>query len=166
MVTSTIASSNSHCFTSARPSIGDRCFAFVAVTSAVSGQMNVATSSSGLDMYQSVELESESPATTTHTPDQPKSPFLVPPPCKNTTKMGSLCSISATPCDMLQPCQNSATCNNSNTTSLGYVCICPSDINGTNCELDYRPCHLGPCWNNGRCTRSPSSLECSCVDLL
>lgn len=166
VVTTTIESSNSHFFTSARPNVADRCFPFVAVTSSVSVQMSVATESSGLDTERSAALKSESPATTTFTLDQPKSCSFIPQPCNNTAKMGSLCSISGTPCDMLQPCQNSATCNNSDTNPLGYLCICPSDINGTNCELDYRPCQLRPCWNNGRCTRSSSSLECSCIELL
>jgi len=50
---------------------------------------------------------------------------------------------------MLKPCQNSGTCYNNNTLSYGYVCLCLSGFNGTQCELDYRPCKPNTCWNDG-----------------
>ena len=85
---------------------------------------------------------------------------FVPRGCRNTTDISVYCNISAALCDILQPCQNDGTCNNTNTTSLGFVCICPAGINGALCDLDDRPCQTHTCWNNGECAFSSSSLKC------
>ena len=53
-------------------------------------------------------------------------------------------------CDMLQPCQNDGTCNNTNITTNGYICFCQSGFQGTQCQDDYRPCQPNTCWNNGK----------------
>jgi hypothetical protein len=79
---------------------------------------------------------------------QPSSSFMAP-TCSNSTQMGTNCNISKSSCDILQPCQNNGVCNNTNTTLLGYLCLCPPGFNGTRCELDYRPCKSYTCWNNG-----------------
>ena len=75
-------------------------------------------------------------------------PFL-PALCSNPTTMGTLCNTSNNPCDLLQPCLNNGTCNNTNITQYGYMCQCPSHFNGTKCQLDDRPCKPDICWNQG-----------------
>ncbi len=75
--------------------------------------------------------------------------FFVPRPCPNQTQIGVYCNISSKLCDMLKPCQNNGTCNNTNTTLSGYICSCPSGFNGTNCEINIHPCQSNTCWNNG-----------------
>jgi hypothetical protein len=71
------------------------------------------------------------------------------PTCSRPTQIGSFCNISSTLCDMLQPCQNNATCINNNTAIGGYSCICLSNFNGTECQYDYQLCQTNTCWNNG-----------------
>ena len=93
--------------------------------------------------------------------------LFVPRVCPNATRMGAYCNISATPCDILQPCQNNATCTNTGYCfTLGYACQCPPGVNGTLCELDYRPCQPLTCWNNGQCERSSQSHTFSRFHLL
>ena len=41
---------------------------------------------------------------------------------------------------MLKPCQNNGVCTDTNTTTLGYKCTCPRGFDGTQCQLDNRPC--------------------------
>ncbi len=79
----------------------------------------------------------------------PSSSSFVPLSCSDPTQIGTTCNISNTPCEVTQPCQNNGMCNNVNTTLLGYICVCPSGFNGTQCQLDYRPCKPNTCWNNG-----------------
>jgi hypothetical protein len=79
---------------------------------------------------------------------QPSTSFT-PRTCSMPTSIGSSCNISSTSCDMLRPCQNSATCINTNLTLLGYICSCPSGYSGTECQFDNRPCQPNTCWNNG-----------------
>jgi len=50
---------------------------------------------------------------------------------------------------MLTPCQNDGTCVNDNTTLIGYICLCPSGFDGTECQNDNRVCQPDTCWNNG-----------------
>ena len=59
---------------------------------------------------------------TTYASGQRTSSLFFPRACSNATSMGAYCNISATPCDLLQPCQNNATCNNTGTALLGYAC--------------------------------------------
>ena len=61
----------------------------------------------------------------------------------------SCCPVSNSPCQILQPCLNDGTCINTNLTHIGYECLCQSQFNGTQCQLDNRPCRLDTCWNNG-----------------
>ncbi len=75
--------------------------------------------------------------------------YFVPSTCSNTSYIGSHCNISNSPCDMLKPCQNSGTCYNNDILFDGYICLCVSGFNGTQCELDYRLCKSNTCWNNG-----------------
>ncbi len=50
---------------------------------------------------------------------------------------------------MRHPCENNGTCNNSDTESDGYICLCPSEFNGTECQLDHRICKPNTCFNDG-----------------
>jgi hypothetical protein len=74
---------------------------------------------------------------------------FIPSNCPRPNQIGSSCNVSSTPCDMQNPCQNMGTCINNITISRGYVCACQLGFNGTNCELDIRPCISTTCWNNG-----------------
>jgi hypothetical protein len=74
-------------------------------------------------------------------------PFVAPTcPGQN---IGANCNTSSAPCDILKPCQNNGTCNNTNTTPNGYVCTCPSGFDGDQCQIDNRPCKPTTCWNDG-----------------
>ncbi|KAL4217736.1 hypothetical protein ACF0H5_022476 [Mactra antiquata] len=57
------------------------------------------------------------------------------------------------------PCQNSATCGNSNGT---FVCNCTVGYIGVTCSDD-DPCIPEPCLNSGTCTVSGSSYACACA---
>lgn len=83
-----------------------------------------------------------------HLVQQPPQTF-VPFACVNSTRIGLTCNVTATSCDILQPCQNSGICNNTNTTSDGYTCSCFTGFNGTQCQYDNRPCKPNTCWNSG-----------------
>ena len=81
---------------------------------------------------------------------------------------------------MLRPCQNNGTCMNmNNSQTVSYECQCLSGYNGTDCEIDLRPCTPSTCWNNGELNWSwniekehqlvglcqpfvSSNLSCSC----
>jgi hypothetical protein len=76
--------------------------------------------------------------------------------CSNTTGTGTFCNTSNTPCDLLQPCLNVGRCTNTNSTRYGYVCRCPSQFNGTECQQDHRPCQPDTCWNQGEIVPSSS----------
>ena len=69
--------------------------------------------------------------------------------CQNSTRIGLFCNISNTPCDVLKPCLNNGSCSNTNTTVHGYNCTCPTGFNGTNCDIDNRPCQSNTCRNKG-----------------
>ncbi|CAF4169920.1 unnamed protein product, partial [Adineta steineri] len=92
------------------------------------------------------------------------SSIFSPSSCSNTAYMGLNCSISSSLCDILQPCQNNGTCNNTNQNSLGYICSCPLHFNGTYCQFDDRPCQPNTCVNNGICTEmSNTTFMCKCA---
>ena len=141
-------------------------FSFLEETSsAVAVQTSVPTPSYGPDMDSRTIVENEN-TMTTHV-SHPRTPSLfVPRVCSNATRMGAYCNISATLCDILQPCQNNATCTNTDAALRGYACQCPPGVNGTLCELDYRPCQPHTCWNNGQCDCSAQSLTFSRFHLL
>ena len=110
---------------------------------------SVASTLYGMAIHSSTASRNGNQLTTKNSGQGGPSPFA-PVTCSNASNMGAYCNISAAPCNIVQPCQNNGTCNNTNTTPPGYVCLCSSDTNGTLCELDYRPCQLHTCWNNGR----------------
>ncbi|CAF0775479.1 unnamed protein product [Adineta steineri] len=91
--------------------------------------------------------------------------YFSPLSCSNTAYIGLNCSISSNLCDMLQPCQNNGTCNNTNQNSLGYICSCPLHFNGTYCQFDDRPCKPNTCINNGICIEMPNiTFMCKCAN--
>ncbi|CAF0887622.1 unnamed protein product [Adineta steineri] len=90
------------------------------------------------------------------------SPFFVMPFCGQ-NKIGLTCNISSAPCDMMQLCENNGTCINNNSIIDGYSCSCSQGFNGSNCEIDNRPCQSNTCWNNGICNQtSDTTFECLC----
>ena len=80
-------------------------------------------------------------------------PF-VPLPCPSANSIGVLCNTSNAPCDILQPCENEGTCNNTNTTSNFYRCSCRTGFHGDRCEGDRRPCKRDTCLNHGEYLRT------------
>ncbi|CAF4191046.1 unnamed protein product, partial [Adineta steineri] len=90
------------------------------------------------------------------------SPFFIMPFCGQ-NKIGLTCNISSAPCDMMQLCENNGTCINNNSIVDGYSCSCSQGFNGSNCEIDNRPCQSNTCWNNGICNQtSDTTFECLC----
>ena len=83
--------------------------------------------------------------------------FLVPKPpppfvlltCNDSDLMGVSCNISTSPCALLSPCLNQATCTANKTSPHGYLCHCPSSFQGSDCEIDTRPCKPDTCRNSG-----------------
>lgn len=67
-------------------------------------------------------------------------------------------------CDSL-PCQHGGTCLN---LVEGYHCLCPSNWEGRNCDVDVNECRnfagtdLG-CQNGATCVNKPGSYECLCM---
>ena len=89
---------------------------------------------------------------------------FLPPSCSNATAIGAFCNISNSPCDLLQPCSNDGTCHETNVTKRGYVCRCLPDFNGTECQLNHRPCRSDTCWNDGEIVSSQNlSTEGVCL---
>ena len=66
------------------------------------------------------------------------------------------------PC-VSNPCQNGATCMN-NVDNDNYVCLCPTNFAGTNCEepVDGVECSSNPCQNGGTCVEGFRSFTCTC----
>ena len=111
---------------------------------------SVASTSHGMAMYSSTTSENGNSFSIQNSVQTIPASFF-PPPCSNASRMGAYYNISAAPCDIIQPCQNNGTCNNTDTSLRSYECLCASGINGTFCELNSRPCQLETCWNNGKC---------------
>ena len=80
--------------------------------------------------------------------EETATPFL-PPRCPNATTIGPQCNVSNALCDILQPCQNNAICNETKAVPQGYVCSCLAGFYGQHCEDDRRPCQPGTCRNQG-----------------
>lgn len=57
------------------------------------------------------------------------------------------------------PCENGATCTN---TETGYSCECPPGFTGANCELEIDSCAAEPCVN-GFCTDEVDGYACACA---
>ena len=81
-------------------------------------------------------------ATTTQSTTSKRSPYT----CPNTSYIGTYCNISADPCELLQPCQNSGTCILNSTLSQGYSCQCQVGYEGHYCDYDKRVCKESTCW--------------------
>ncbi|CAF0849420.1 unnamed protein product [Adineta steineri] len=111
-----------------------------------------------LDTILSEDIES---TTAVMSIQQTSSSFLAP-TCSNSVTIGSYCNVTSTSCDILQPCQNNASCMNTNTSSNGYICSCLSGFYGLQCQIDNRPCKSYTCWNNGICNET-SNTEFICI---
>lgn len=75
--------------------------------------------------------------------------IFISPLCPNPLTIGASCNISATPCDILNPCQNNGTCRNTNATSSDFFCLCPVGFGGPECQNNEGPCQANTCWNAG-----------------
>ncbi|CAF4066496.1 unnamed protein product [Adineta steineri] len=92
-----------------------------------------------------------------------QSPLFISKSCNDSTSIGQNCNISASPCEITNFCQNNGNCTDDNTTSYGYICLCPFGFNGINCELDNRLCKPHICLNHGECNEtSNTTLDCLC----
>ncbi|CAG0912472.1 unnamed protein product [Notodromas monacha] len=72
---------------------------------------------------------------------------------------GRHCETAATSCSD-HPCQNNATCVNSE--EFGYTCLCRPGFEGSNCETKLDHCANNPCKNGGTCEDTLSSFRCVC----
>nr|XP_033817057.1 protein crumbs homolog 2 isoform X1 [Geotrypetes seraphini] len=75
---------------------------------------------------------------------------------------GILCSDQISNCSS-GPCQNGASCMD---TEYGYKCLCsrtPPVYIGTNCNLLYDACTLETCPFNRTCSSTPGSLDYKCI---
>lgn len=82
---------------------------------------------------------------------------MVPVVCPEDTGIGRYGNVSNTPCYLLNPCLNNATCNNIHGTHHDYHCSCPTGFIGKRCEIDQRPCRPGVCWNASKLLISNST---------
>ncbi|KAL3867860.1 hypothetical protein ACJMK2_040706, partial [Sinanodonta woodiana] len=57
------------------------------------------------------------------------------------------------------PCVNDGTCIDE---TAGYRCVCPSGLQGINCEINNDECASGPCLNGGTCADGIGNYSCSC----
>ncbi|XP_014677227.1 PREDICTED: fibropellin-3-like, partial [Priapulus caudatus] len=75
---------------------------------------------------------------------------------------GGLCETVIDNFCELNPCENSATCQE-NEFGDGYTCYCPPGFSGAQCENNIDDCQPQPC-ANGRCMDGISSYTCDCTD--
>ncbi|UJR07284.1 hypothetical protein I4U23_011572 [Adineta vaga] len=140
-------------------------------TTAPTTKKQIGTSTSSNAMVE-IENTSVDPSTSTKidpittipntiiaTSPQPTFTHFFPISCPKSTYIGFNCSISATICDLWQPCLNNGTCNSTNN-NKDYNCTCPLHFNGTQCEIDNRPCKENTCLNNGVCNQTSN---CNCT---
>uniref|UniRef100_A0A8C6XSH5 Neurogenic locus notch homolog protein 1 n=1 Tax=Naja naja TaxID=35670 RepID=A0A8C6XSH5_NAJNA len=62
--------------------------------------------------------------------------------------------------DVKSPCQNGATCQNTNGS---YRCVCKPGFTGDSCETDIDDCQPNPCHNGGSCSDSVNGFSCNCL---
>ncbi|UJR30565.1 hypothetical protein I4U23_018094 [Adineta vaga] len=95
--------------------------------------------------------------------EQPVIPFIAP-NCSNSNVIGFSCNISFQPCEIYPYCQNSGTCQNNPDLPHGYSCLCKSGYNGTNCEINIRPCQANTCLYGGGCKDlNATHFVCNCI---
>ncbi|CAF1145082.1 unnamed protein product [Adineta steineri] len=131
-------------------------------TTEISSTMNINDNSSVSSMIVQHDTSTFSINQLTTSESSISSPFFVMPFCGN-DNIGLSCNISTAPCDMMQLCENNGTCINNNSIVDGYNCSCSQGFNGSNCQVDNRPCQSNTCWNNGTCNQtSDTTFKCLC----
>ncbi|CAF0824779.1 unnamed protein product [Adineta ricciae] len=84
--------------------------------------------------------------------------------CADQQWTGVYCNVSNRPCETINPCQNSGSCFNDNTTVNAYLCQCLQGFDGPECQNDRRICKLNTCFNSGQCNEtSNQTYECLCA---
>ena len=73
---------------------------------------------------------------------------------------GLTCMEPVTMCD-INPCQNAGTCHVTDDNEAGFMCSCPPDMTGFNCET-YDPCDSAPCHHDGTCIKLFETFACQC----
>ena len=110
-----------------------------------------------MTLFLKIELSFEYPVV-----PKPPRPFALL-ACNDSDHMGVSCNISTSPCDLLSPCLNQATCTDNKTIPQGYLCHCTPEFQGSDCEIDTRPCKPDTCRNNGKLPfRTLSRLKSCC----
>lgn len=66
--------------------------------------------------------------------------------CPDENFIGINCDIPNNPCSNPELCLNGGKCIPDTTVDSGYVCQCPEDYSGKNCENDDRICKNNTCW--------------------
>ena len=74
---------------------------------------------------------------------------------------GVNCTVDIDECDRDNPCENGATCID---TDGSYNCSCSSGYTGDNCETEIDECDNDPCVNGATCRDLVGAYECDCVD--
>ena len=66
-------------------------------------------------------------------------------------------------CGQSEPCENGGSCSNDGTG--GYLCLCPNQYTGVNCETDINECDASAnlCMNGGQCFNEIGSFRCECA---
>lgn len=78
---------------------------------------------------------------------------------KKLLSAGTNCGIQSTAC-LSHPCLNGGTCHNVGST---FVCACPANYTGVQCESGLPPCYFEPCQNGARCIdQSDTHYICFC----
>ncbi|XP_021351152.1 protein crumbs-like isoform X2 [Mizuhopecten yessoensis] len=75
---------------------------------------------------------------------------------------GVNCDVDINECNLTQPCQNNASCTNSDGS---FMCHCyGTGYKGMYCSEDVDECQLGmdPCQHNSNCTNSVGDYSCAC----
>ncbi|UJR32393.1 hypothetical protein I4U23_019855 [Adineta vaga] len=135
-------------------------FTMIAVQKATSQNPTYETSSTK-NLNESTASISINQFTATYTFPSPM--FFISSSCGGNYQIGLHCNISATPCDILQPCQNDGICFNNISNATTYTCSCKTGFNGTHCQINYQPCKVDTCWNNGTCNETTlTTFECLC----
>ena len=74
---------------------------------------------------------------------------------------GTLCADDIDECTLYTPCENGATCNN---TDGSYDCVCLAGYEGRNCSINIDECLPRPCRNGGVCQDGINQFHCDCTD--
>lgn len=73
---------------------------------------------------------------------------------------GQTCAVDVNECLTDQPCQNQASCVN---TEGSFFCMCPPSFTGEFCDTDIDECEAGLCENGASCLNQFGGFDCMCL---